>query len=110
MSLIVGYAASDIGFLVADTLLSYPTETYNPRKPVIEKFHALKIHILRPDIAVAFAGEKAAFKEGRERAAALFGSPGVCFQRRTFGFENVVRRVIGTHGNKCSDSDVQCDS
>jgi hypothetical protein len=57
MSLIVGYAAADIGFLVADTLVSFPTEKYNPRKPVIEKFHALKIHILSPDIAVAFAGE-----------------------------------------------------
>lgn len=57
MSLIVGYAAEDIGFLVADTLLSFPIERYDPRNPVIEKFHALKIQILTSDVAVAFAGE-----------------------------------------------------
>jgi hypothetical protein len=57
MTLIVGYADNDIGFLVGDTLLSYPIEQYNPREPLIEKFHALKIQILTPDIAVAFAGD-----------------------------------------------------
>ena len=56
MTLVVGYADKDIGFLVGDTLLSYPIEQYNPREPFIEKFHALKIQILNPDIAVAFAG------------------------------------------------------
>lgn len=43
-------------FLVGDTLLSYPVEQYNPREPLIEKFHALKIQILNPEVAVAFAG------------------------------------------------------
>jgi len=56
VSLILGHAASDIGFLVADTLLSFPNEKYDARKPAIERFHALKIHILTPEIAVAFAG------------------------------------------------------
>jgi hypothetical protein len=57
VSLIVGYATSDIGFLVADTLITFPIEKYDPRKPAIERFHVLKIHILTPDIAVGFAGE-----------------------------------------------------
>jgi len=83
MSLIVGYAASDIGFLVADSLLSYPTETYNPRKPVIEKFHALKIHILRPDIAVAFAGEvEASLAIIRRLQQELAVDPKLCAPRR----------------------------
>lgn len=56
MTLVVGYADKDIGFLVGDTLLSYPVEQYNPREPFIENFHALKIQILNPDVAVAFAG------------------------------------------------------
>src|SRR2546423_3781559 len=56
MSLIAGFASDDIGFMVADTLFSYPTESYNPREPAIEKFHGLKIQILTSDVAVAFAG------------------------------------------------------
>ena len=57
MSLVIGYADGDIGFLVADTLLSHQHEKYDPRNPIIEKFHSLKIHILAPDVAVAFAGD-----------------------------------------------------
>lgn len=57
MSLILGYASPDIGFLVADTLISFPNARYDPRNPIIEKFHALKIQILNPDVAVAFAGD-----------------------------------------------------
>lgn len=57
MTLIIGYADKDIGFLVGDTLLSYPIEKYNPREPFIEKYHGLKIQILTPDVAVAFAGD-----------------------------------------------------
>lgn len=57
MTLILGHASSDIGFLVADTLLSFPNARYDPRNPIIEKFHALKIQILNSDVAVAFAGD-----------------------------------------------------
>ena len=57
MTLVFGYASLDIGFLVADTLLSFPTTKYDPRNPMIERFHALKIQILNPDVAVAFAGD-----------------------------------------------------
>ena len=59
MTLIVGYADKDICFLVGDTLLSYPIEKYNPRDPFLEKYHALKIQILTPDVAIAFAGDVA---------------------------------------------------
>jgi len=58
MSLVVGFASHEIGFLVADTLISYPFgDSYNPREPELEKFHRLKIQIVTPTIAVAFAGD-----------------------------------------------------
>ena len=57
MTLIVGCADNDVGFLVGDTLINYPIEQYNPRDPLIEKFHALKIQIVSPDVAIGFAGD-----------------------------------------------------
>lgn len=57
MSLIYGFASDDIGFMVADTLFSYPAASYDPRQPTIEKFHGLKIQILTSDVAVAFGGD-----------------------------------------------------
>jgi hypothetical protein len=57
VTLVVGYATQDIGFLVADTLMSFPVKKYDPRVSKIEEFHVLKIQILNPDIAVAFAGD-----------------------------------------------------
>jgi len=56
MTLVVGGVTPDIGFLVADTLLSF--EKYDPPKTV-EKSHALKIQILNADTAIAFAGDVA---------------------------------------------------
>jgi hypothetical protein len=57
MSLVVGFGSEEIGFLVADTLISYANGApYNPREPELEKFHGLKIQIVTPEIAVAFAG------------------------------------------------------
>jgi hypothetical protein len=58
MSLVVGFASDEIGFLVGDTLITYPSgASYNPREPELEKFHRLKIQIVTPEIAVAFAGD-----------------------------------------------------
>lgn len=58
MTIAVGQASPDIGFLVADTLLTTPLEVKgNPAGPVNNNFHALKIQILDPDTAVAFAGD-----------------------------------------------------
>lgn len=83
MSLIVGYAASDIGFLVADTLLSFPIEKYDPRKPAIERFHALKIHILTPDMAVAFTGEvETALEMIRHLQLELVADSNLCASQR----------------------------
>jgi len=60
MTIAVGLASPDIGFLVADTLLTAPLEVKgNPAGPVNNKFHALKIQILDSDTAVAFAGDVA---------------------------------------------------
>lgn len=58
MTLVIGHAGDDIGFLVADTLISYPSGTaYNPREPALDRFHGLKIQILSPVVAVALAGD-----------------------------------------------------
>jgi hypothetical protein len=57
MTLVVACVTPDIGFLVADTLLSVEFELKGHVGPVDGKFHALKIQILNGDIAVAFAGD-----------------------------------------------------
>jgi hypothetical protein len=57
VTLVVGCATPDIGFLVADTLLSHAFELKGHTGPVNGKFHALKIQILNPTTAVAFAGD-----------------------------------------------------
>jgi|SRR6516162_178341 hypothetical protein len=56
MTLVVGGVTPDIGFLVADTLLSF--ENWLPPKSV-DHSHALKVQILNPDTAIAFAGDVA---------------------------------------------------
>jgi hypothetical protein len=55
MTLIVGYADSDIGFLVADSLLTPVMAADFDRGPVAGKFHGLKIQIIHPDVAIAYA-------------------------------------------------------
>jgi len=57
MSLVVGYADKEIACLVADTLLTFPFHMKDRTAgPVNGQYHALKIHILTPNLAVAFAG------------------------------------------------------
>ena len=41
VTLVVGRAAPDIGFLVADTLLSFPFELKGHLGPVNQRFHTL---------------------------------------------------------------------
>jgi hypothetical protein len=57
MTLVVGCATPDIGFLVADTLLSFPFYLKARTGPVNGENHALKIQVLNPTTAVAFAGD-----------------------------------------------------
>jgi hypothetical protein len=57
MTLIVARITPDIGFMVADTLLTVQFELKNHVGPVNGKFHALKIQILNENTAVAFAGD-----------------------------------------------------
>lgn len=110
MSLVVGYAAPDIGFLVADTLISFPTEKYNPRKPDIEKFHALKIQILTPEIAVAFAGEvEASLQIIRHLQRDLIASPNLPVSQRLFDLRQKSRAdceflalILGAGGKRLS--------
>jgi hypothetical protein len=57
MTLVVGYADEEIGFLVGDTLLSHQYfQLADDVGPVDGEFHSLKIQILSGNIAVAFAG------------------------------------------------------
>jgi hypothetical protein len=55
MTLVIGCATPDIGFLVAGTLLSVELKLKGHEGPVNGKFHALKVQILNPHTAVAFA-------------------------------------------------------
>jgi hypothetical protein len=48
MTLVVGCATPDIGYLVADTLLSFEFDLKGRAGPVNGEFHALKIQILNP--------------------------------------------------------------
>jgi hypothetical protein len=57
MTLVVGSVIPDIGFLVADTLLSVPFKFKGLEGPINGNFHALKVQILDCNTAVAFAGD-----------------------------------------------------
>jgi hypothetical protein len=57
MTLVIGRALSDIGFLVADTMLSVAFELKDHKGPVNGKFHALKIQIIDSNTAIAFSGD-----------------------------------------------------
>jgi hypothetical protein len=59
MTLVVGRVDSDIGFLVADTLLTFDYDLRGIRRLINNESHALKIQILNPDTAIAFAGDAA---------------------------------------------------
>jgi hypothetical protein len=56
MTLVVGRVTSDIGFLVADTLLTFEYALKGVERPVNAESHVLKIQIINPDTAIAFAG------------------------------------------------------
>ena len=55
MTLVVGYGDSDIGFLVADSLLTPAMATNFDKGPIAGKLHGLKIQIIHPDVAIAYA-------------------------------------------------------
>lgn len=57
MTLVVAHAGEDIGFMIADTLLSSPAPLRGEMRPLNGASHALKIHILSGRLAVAFAGD-----------------------------------------------------
>jgi hypothetical protein len=76
MTLVVGYASAEIGFLVSDSLLT-PTMPYLSKSgPVAGEFHGLKIQIVHPTIAIAFASSNdadAALELIRDLAAEIAG-------------------------------------
>jgi hypothetical protein len=55
MTLVIGYADSEIGFLVADSLITPLMTTNFDKGPVAGKLHGLKIQIIHPDVAIAYA-------------------------------------------------------
>ena len=57
MTLVIGHATREIGFLIADTLLSSPVPLRGDDGPINGVSHTLKIHILSGRLAVAFAGD-----------------------------------------------------
>jgi hypothetical protein len=57
MTLIVGSVTEDLGFLIGDTLLSF--DITPSVQPIINQTHVLKIQVLNPDTAIAFAGNDA---------------------------------------------------
>jgi len=61
MTLIVGMANADIGFLVGDTLLTPLLEIKGNRAGIVNgEFHGLKIQILNDQVAIAFSSSNAA--------------------------------------------------
>ncbi len=56
MTLIVAGVSDNVAWIVADTLLSYGGESEGRVGPINGKSHALKVHILNPDTAIAYAG------------------------------------------------------
>jgi hypothetical protein len=60
MTLIVAAATPDIGFFLSDTLVTTLIHIKgNPTGPINGEFHALKVQILGPQVAVAFATSNA---------------------------------------------------
>jgi hypothetical protein len=55
MTLVLGYADEEIGFLVSDSLLTLTVPNNFETGPVAGQYHGLKIQIIRPDVAIAFA-------------------------------------------------------
>ena len=85
ITLVVACANADIGFMVADTLLSSEFELKGRSGPVNGKFHALKVQILSPTIAVAFAGDvEPSFTAIRNLNIELKNAPTIIVAERLF--------------------------
>ena len=56
MTLVVGEVTAKGGYMIADTLLTFPLSLTENEKLAKEKNHALKVQIFAPDLVVAFAG------------------------------------------------------
>lgn len=70
MTLIVGYASEEIGFLVGETLLTPLLEVKgNPVGPVNGEFHGLKIQIIDDNTAIAFASPNRLTQVSRSASA-----------------------------------------
>jgi hypothetical protein len=63
MTLVVGCATPEIGFMIADTLLSSEYVLRGKPGPINGMHHALKVQILNGSTAVAFAGDPAQANE-----------------------------------------------
>jgi hypothetical protein len=99
MTLVVGRALSDIGFLVSDTILSSAFEFEGRKGPVNGQSHALKILILSPTTAVAFAGDvEGSFKLIAKLHAELKADPKTPVPERLF---ELYTQVFGENFPDC---------
>jgi hypothetical protein len=101
MTLIVAAATPDIGFLVSDTLVATLMHIKgNPTGPVNGEFHALKVQILNPYTAVAFATSNAvdtAIELISKVHDALLESPALVVADRLF---ETYKKTIEASGEK----------
>jgi hypothetical protein len=99
MTLVVGRGLSDIGFLVSDTILSSAFEFEGRKGPVNGQSHALKILILSPTTAVAFAGDvEGSFKLIAKLHAELKADPKTLVPERLF---ELYTQVFGENFPDC---------
>ncbi len=85
MTLIYGVATQDIGFMVADTRLTYKAEENKGPVGARGEWHALKIQILNPHIAIAFSGHvSTSLKLIHNIAEELSCNPNMIIETRLF--------------------------
>ncbi len=102
MTLVVARVTPDIGFLVADTLLSSEFELKDRKGPVNGKYHALKVQILDPNTAIAYAGDvKTSFELIKNLHVELSAAPSMRVCERLF--ESYTQTVKNTTDRSLPD-------
>lgn len=101
MTLVVGHATDDIGFLVSDTLLTTEFELKGHEGPVNGQFHALKIQILNGRVAVAYAGDVAKSIKTINALQAALSTDGVANAPKKL--HELYREEVERSGGKTTD-------
>ena len=72
MTLVVGCATPDIGYLVADTLVSFSIPLIGRNETLKNETHCLKVQILNGETAVAFAGDHGVVETSHDLIASVY--------------------------------------